>query len=68
MEDRRPSRSRARWGLLSLLFLGIALASVLVSSSRGSYDALTLPGLLIGFGGAGYCTYRGLKSFSWLPR
>lgn len=60
--------SRARWGLLSLLCLGIALTCVLVSSSRGTYDALTLAGLLVGFGGAGYCTYRGLKGFSWLPR
>ncbi|HVD28240.1 MAG TPA: hypothetical protein VNC79_07030 [Mycobacteriales bacterium] len=57
-----------RWGLLTLLFLGIALACVLVSNAKGQYSAITLLGLLVGFGGAGYCTYRGLKSFSWLPR
>jgi nitrate/nitrite transporter NarK len=63
-----PRRRNIRWGLLSLLFLGIALLSVLVSSGRGRYDALTLTGLLVGFGGAAYCSYKGMKGFSWLPR
>lgn len=57
-----------RWGLLTLLFLGIALAAVLVSGSQGEYTALTGAGILIGFGGAAFCTVKGLKSFSWLPR
>jgi hypothetical protein len=63
-----PRKRNIRWGLLSLLFLGIALACVLISGSQGEYNALTLTGLLIGFGGAGYCTWKGLKGFSWLPR
>jgi hypothetical protein len=64
-----PRRKRnIRWGLLSLLFLGLALACVLVSSGHGSYTAVTGTGLLVGFLGAGYCTYKGLKGFSWLPR
>jgi hypothetical protein len=29
---------------------------------------LTFAGLVIGLGGAAYCSYRGLKGFSWLPR
>ena len=57
-----------RWGLLSLLFLGLALAAVLMSSSRGSYTGVTLTMLLVGFLGAGFCTYKGIKGFSWLPR
>lgn len=57
-----------RWGLLSLLFLGIALASVLVSSSHGSYTGTTFAGLVLGFAGAGLCSYKGLKGVSWLPR
>jgi nitrate/nitrite transporter NarK len=65
---RRPARGGMRWGLLSLLFLGIALTCVLVSSNQGRYTALTGLGLLVGFAGAAFCTYRGLKGFSWLPR
>ena len=30
-----------RWGLLTLLFLGVALASVLTSNAQGKYTALT---------------------------
>lgn len=56
------------WGLLTLLFLGIALACVLTSNAQGRYTALTGIGLLVGFAGAGYCTYRGLKTARWLPR
>ena len=63
-----PRKRNIRWGLLSLLFLGIALACVLVSGSRGSYSGLTFTGLVVGFVGAGYCTYKGLKGFTWLPR
>lgn len=64
----RPARGRMRWGLLTLLFLGIALACLLVSNGQGRYTALTGLGLLVGLAGAGYCTFRGLKGFSWLPR
>jgi uncharacterized membrane protein len=61
-------KRNVRWGLLSLLFLGIALACVLISNSQGTYNALTLAGLIIGLGGAAYCSWKGLKGFSWLPR
>lgn len=63
-----PRKRNRYWGLLTLLFLGIALTCVLVSGSQGEYSGLTLTGLLVGFAGAAYCTYKGLKSFSWLPR
>jgi nitrate/nitrite transporter NarK len=66
--ERRPHRGGMRWGLLTLLFLGIALTCVLVSNSQGQYSVVTFLGLLVGFGGAAYCSYRGLKGFSWLPR
>jgi nitrate/nitrite transporter NarK len=66
--ERRPRRGGMRWGLLTLLFLGIALTCVLVSNSQGQYSVVTFLGLLVGFGGAAYCSYRGLKGFSWLPR
>jgi hypothetical protein len=57
-----------RWGLLTLLFLGLALAGVLVSNSQGSYTLLTLAMVVVGFGAAAYCSWKGLKGFTWLPR
>jgi 4-hydroxybenzoate polyprenyltransferase len=63
-----PRKRNVRWGLLTLLFLGIALASILTSNAQESYNALTLLGLIVGFAGAAYCTWKGLKGFSWLPR
>jgi nitrate/nitrite transporter NarK len=69
VSDQPESRKRGmRWGLLTLLFLGIALVCVMVSNANGEYGPLTLLGLLVGLGGAGYSSYRGLKGFSWLPR
>jgi hypothetical protein len=36
MSDQPPARRRSmRWGLLTLLFLGIALTCVLVSNAQG---------------------------------
>ena len=65
-DERRPRNWR--WGLLTLLFLGIALTCVLVSNSARHYTVVTGLGLLVGFGGAAYCTYRGIKSATWMPR
>lgn len=64
----QPRKRTVRWGLLTLLFLAIALASILASNAKGQYTALTFAGLIVGFGGAGYCTWKGLKGFTWLPR
>jgi hypothetical protein len=63
-----PRKRNVRWGLLTLLFLGIALAGVLTSNAQGAYNALTFAGVIVGFGGAAYCTWKGLKGFSWLAR
>ena len=63
---------RKRWGLRTLGFLMIALASVLTSNMRtsGGQDQLpiTVVGVVVGFAGAAYCTYRGLREFNWLER
>ena len=63
-----PRKRTMRWGLLTLLFLAIALASIIGSNAQQRYTALTLAGLIVGFGGAGYCSWKGLKGFTWLPR
>jgi len=54
------------WGLRALGFLGIALVCILTSND--GYSLLTATGLLVGLVGAGYCSYRGLKTVTWLPR
>ena len=64
--ERRPRN--IRWGLLTLLFLGIALACILRSNATGHYTGITATGLLVGFAAAGYCSYRGVKTARWLPR
>jgi hypothetical protein len=55
-------RKHKRWGLRTLIFLAIALVSVLVSTLQGAYTLLTLGGLLIGLIGATICSVRGLST------
>ncbi len=68
----RRAPRRRHWGLLTLGFLSIALASVLTANALtadgGKGSVITGLGVLVGFAGAGYCSYRGVKDFSWLPR
>lgn len=68
---KRSAKPR-RWGLLTLGFLSIALASVItanmLAADGGEGSPLTGVGVLVGFGGAAYCSYRGIRAFSWLPR
>ena len=68
--SRRPKRKH--WGLRTLGFLAIALVAVLTANTfapdgRG-YAPITWVGVLVGFGGAAYCTFQGLRDFTWLPR
>jgi nitrate/nitrite transporter NarK len=53
--------SMRRWGLYTLGFLALAFVMVAVSGSQGHYTPLTLIGLFVGLGGAGYCTVKGLR-------
>ncbi len=66
VDERRRTASGKRWGLRTLGFLALALAALLTRG--GDYPLLAAIGLVVGLVGAGYCTYRGLKDFSWLPR
>jgi len=56
--DRRPPR----WGVRTLLYLGLALLSIGVSTVQGHYTLLTLAGLLIGLVGGMICTVRGIAT------
>lgn len=67
MGEQEPVRPKQKyWGLRTLGFLTIALVSILASSWVSS--VLPVLGLALGLSGAAYCSYRGLKDFSWLPR
>ena len=51
-----------RWGVRTLIFLAVALVSVLASMVQGAYTVLTLAGLVIGLVGATICSVRGLTT------
>jgi hypothetical protein len=55
-------RPPARWGVRTLVYLGLALLSIGVSTLQGHYTVLTFAGLLIGLVGAMICTVRGIGS------
>ncbi len=51
-----------RWGVRTLVYLAIALVSILASILQGHYTLLSLAGLLIGLVGAAICSIRGLST------
>lgn len=66
-DQHAPSgRPRRRWGLWALAFLAVALAVVLTSGE--GYTSVSALVLLVSLTAAGYCSYRGVKDFTWLPR
>ncbi|HLM06293.1 MAG TPA: hypothetical protein VK402_14015 [Blastococcus sp.] len=67
VDEDRPRRPKQKyWGLRTLGFLTIALVSVIASNWVNT--GLPVLGLVVGLTGAAYCSYRGLKDFTWLPR
>ena len=69
----RPAAQK-RWGVRSLLFLGLAAASIILSNwmrLTGNDDVilLTFIGTVVGLVGAAVCSYRGLRAWGGrLPR
>ena len=69
----RPVGSK-RWGVRTLLFLGLAAGSIILSNwmrLTGNDDVILLPflGLVTGLVGATICTVRGLRAWGGrLPR
>lgn len=63
---RARRRPRRRWGLWTLAFLAVALAAVLTSAD--GWTAVSAVVVLVSFAAAGYCSYRGIQDFTWLPR
>jgi hypothetical protein len=63
-----------RWGVRSLLFLGLAATSIILSNwmrMTGNTDVilLTFIGTVVGLVGAAVCTVRGLRAWGGkLPR
>ena len=56
-----PPKRKHRWGIYTLGFLTLAFVMVVVSSTQKHYTLLTLSGLVVGFAGAGWCTFKGLR-------
>jgi hypothetical protein len=61
-----------RWGVRSLLFLGLAAGSIIVSNwmrMTGNTDVilLTFIGTVVGVVGAAVCTVRGIRAWGGLP-
>jgi hypothetical protein len=69
----RPVGSK-RWGVRTLLFLGLAAGSIILSNwmrLTGNDDVILLPflGLVTGLVGATICTVRGMRAWGGrLPR
>ncbi|MBA2389472.1 MAG: hypothetical protein H0V67_04365 [Geodermatophilaceae bacterium] len=63
----RPPQPK-RWGLRTLLFLGLAAASVIASNllyadGNNDFVLLTTAGVVIGFVGATFASIRGIRSW-----
>lgn len=72
-ETDEPRPRGPRWGVRTLLFLGLAGISVLTSNALyvrdvDDYVLLTFAGTVVGLVGAGYCSVRGLAAGGWLGR
>ena len=66
MTDREPpaaarTERRSRWGLRTLLFLGLAFVAIYTAQAMDGYTAGSLGSLTLGLGGAAYCSVRGVR-------
>jgi peptidoglycan/LPS O-acetylase OafA/YrhL len=53
-------RRRPRWGLRTLEFLILAVVALIMSQVSGGYTWGQLGSLVLGLGGAAYCSMRGI--------
>jgi hypothetical protein len=74
IESERPPRPRRpRWGvrtvwLVALAFACMWLSDVLSTAGVGALAGLASLGAWVGLVSAAYCSYRGVRGASWLPR
>jgi hypothetical protein len=54
--------------LLGVAFIGVLASTGFDDAGKGSLAGLATLVAWVGFIGAAYCSYRGLRSASWLPR
>jgi hypothetical protein len=71
--ERPPPPKRPRWGvrtvwLLVVAFIGVLASTVLDDAGKGSLAGLASLVVWVAFIAAAYCSYRGLRGASWLPR
>ena len=56
-----PPRRRPRWGLRTLGLLILATVAVITAQALGHHTVGTLGCLVLGLGGAAYCSVRGIS-------
>ncbi len=71
--ERPPRPRRPRWGVRTLVFLGLTLlfgtlTNGLTGAGVDGWAGVTSLGAWVCLAGAVWCSYRGLRSASWLGR
>jgi hypothetical protein len=71
--ERPPRPRRPRWGVRTVWLLVVAFVAVLASTGfddagRSALATVATVVAWAAFIAAAYCSYRGLRSASWLPR
>jgi hypothetical protein len=54
--------------LLGVAFVGVLASTGFDDAGRSALATVATVVAWVGFVGAAYCSYRGLRSASWLPR
>ena len=50
-----------RWGVRTIGWLSLAIVATLAQQIQGHFSFITLGGLLMGLGGAAYCSIEGAR-------
>jgi hypothetical protein len=63
----RQARTVKRYGLRLIAFLGVGFVALALSTAQHHYTTVSLALLLIGLGGAGWNTARGMAAMYHVP-
>jgi hypothetical protein len=70
--QRSPQQKGPRWGVRTVWTVIVATLFIVASDRLGSsgsdWAVVATVGAWLALASAAYCTYRGLRGFSWLPR
>jgi hypothetical protein len=74
VDAERPPRSQPpRWGVRTICLVGVAFLCMVTANALHDmgvdyWGLLPLAGTVAALAGAAYCSFRGLRSFTWLQR